>query len=73
MGALPRKGQNAPFLAPCSKAPEFQKLDFLEKQVWSGMGTYPALAKGRGKPEGNNRLDKGLVHVFSFAFAFFFF
>lgn len=35
------------------------------------MGTYPALAKGRGKPEGTNRLDKGLVHVFSFAFAFF--
>ena len=53
-------------LALCTQAPGFQKLDFLEKQVCSGMGTQPAPAEGRGKPPGNNCSDKRLTCIFFF-------
>ena len=71
-GAPPRGNPNAPLLALCTKVPGFQKLDFLEKQVCSGMGTQPALAEGRGKPPGNNCPDKGLLREFPFFLSFFF-
>lgn len=55
-------------LALCTQASGFQKLDFLEKQVCSGMGTQPAPAEGRGKPPGNNCSDKRLPCALLFFF-----
>lgn len=61
-----REDPHTPSLTPATEVPGFQKLDFLEKQVWSGMGTDSALAIGRGRAQGNSRLirDKCVYFLF---------